>query len=160
MEALWRWQHPEHGLIAPGRFMEVFDDHRITASIGSFVRQAVVAQAAEWQRLGIPFGKIAINTTAADFARPGYTERLLGDLRVDGLGADKIAIEVTEGMFLGKQAVRVREEIDRLHRASFEIAFDDFGTGYASLTHLKELPLDRIKIDRSFIQGLVVDESD
>lgn len=160
MEALLRWQHPEHGLIAPGRFMEVFDDHRITASIGSFVRQSVVAQAAEWLKSGLPFGKIAINTTAADFARPGYTERLLEDLRGHGLGADTIAIEVTEGMFLGKQAVRVREEIDRLHRAGFEIAFDDFGTGYASLTHLKELPLDRIKIDRSFIKGLVVDESD
>lgn len=160
MEALLRWQHPEHGLIAPGRFMEVFDDHRITASIGNFVRQTVVAQAAEWQRVGVPFGKIAINTTAADFARPGYTGRLLDDLNAYGLGADTIAIEVTEGMFLGKQAVQVKEEIDRLHQAGFEIAFDDFGTGYASLTHLKELPLDRIKIDRSFIQGLVVDECD
>lgn len=160
MEALLRWQHPELGLIAPGRFMEVFDDHRIAASIGNFVRRAVVAQAAEWQRLGIPFGKIAINTTAADFARPGYTGRLLDELQAFGVGIDAIAIEVTEGMFLGKQAVRMREEIDRLYRAGFEIAFDDFGTGYASLTHLKELPLHRIKIDRSFIQGLAVDECD
>ena len=160
MEALLRWQHPELGLIAPGRFMEVFDDHRVTASIGNFVRTAVVAQAAEWQRAGIPFGKLAINTTAADFARLGYTERLLDELHACGLSVDAIAIEVTEGMFLGRQEVRVREELDRLHRAGFEIAFDDFGTGYASLTHLKELPLDRIKIDRSFIQGLAVDESD
>ena len=160
VEALLRWNHPEHGLIAPGRFPQVFDDHRLSAAIGHFVRRTAVTQAAEWHNQGVPFGKIAINTTAADFALPGYSDTLLSELARHGLGPDVIAIEVTEGMFLGKQACRVREELEHLHAAGFEIAFDDFGTGYASLTHLKELPLDRIKIDRSFIMDMAAVERD
>jgi diguanylate cyclase (GGDEF)-like protein/PAS domain S-box-containing protein len=159
-EALLRWHHPELGLLAPGRFAQAFDDHRLSAAIGLYVRRTAVSQAAKWRADGIAFGKIAINTTAADFALPGYTDHLLAELRQHGLGPDVIAIEVTEGMFLGKEAGRIRDELDCLHAAGFEIAFDDFGTGFASLTHLKELPLDRIKIDRSFIINMVDDPSD
>lgn len=160
VEALLRWHHPEYGLLAPGRFPQAFEDHRLSAAIGLFVRSAAVAQAAEWRGRGVAFGKIAINTTAADFALPGYTDGLLSELGQHGLGPDVIAIEVTEGMFLGKEASRVRDELERLHAAGFEIAFDDFGTGYASLTHIKELPLDRIKIDRSFVMNMADDDSD
>lgn len=160
LEALIRWNHPEQGLLPPGRFLQIFDDHRLSAAIGLFVRRAAVEQAAAWRRRNVEFGKIAINTTAADFALPGYTEALLAELRAHDLGPEVIAIEVTEGMFLGKEASRVREELECLHAAGFEIAFDDFGTGYASLTHLKELPLDRIKIDRSFVMNMANNDSD
>lgn len=154
MEALLRWHHPSLGLITPGQFWEVFDDLRLTAMIGEFVRTAAVKQAADWTLQGVPFGRIAVNTTTADFARVGLTDKLRVDLKAQGLSPEVIAIEVTEGMFLGKQAKRVREELALLHEAGFEIAFDDFGTGFASLTHLKQLPLDRIKIDRSFIKDM------
>lgn len=160
MEALLRWNHPVHGLIAPGQFWEVFEDVRLTAHLGSFVRETAVWRASEWSRSGVAFGRIAVNTTTADFARPGLTERLIEALDVHGLKPSVIAIEVTEGMFLGKQAKRVREELALLHAAGFEIAFDDFGTGFASLTHLKELPLDRIKIDRSFIMDMESNDPD
>jgi diguanylate cyclase (GGDEF)-like protein/PAS domain S-box-containing protein len=160
MEALLRWQHPTLGLVSPGQFWEVFDDLRLTSMLGAFVRDAAVRSAERWTNDGVHFGRIAINTTSADFARPGLASKLIADLEAKGLSPKSIAIEVTEGMFLGKQAKRVREELALLHASGFEIAFDDFGTGFASLTHLKELPLDRIKIDRSFIMDMEQNDAD
>jgi diguanylate cyclase (GGDEF)-like protein/PAS domain S-box-containing protein len=160
MEALLRWQHPTLGLISPGQFWEVFSDLRLTAAIGKFVRETAVKQAVEWTYQAVPFGRIAVNTTSADYARLGLCAELAASLKKHGLPNTVIAIEVTEGMFLGKQAQRVREELALLNEAGFEIAFDDFGTGFASLTHLKELPLDRIKIDRSFIKDMEQNDVD
>jgi diguanylate cyclase (GGDEF)-like protein/PAS domain S-box-containing protein len=160
MEALLRWQHPTLGLVAPGQFWEVFDDLRLTSLLGEFVRDAAVRSAERWTNDSVNFGRIAINTTSADFARPGLASKLIADLEAKCLSPKSITIEVTEGMFLGKQAKRVREELALLHAAGFEIAFDDFGTGFASLTHLKELPLDRIKIDRSFIMDMEHNDAD
>jgi len=150
-EALLRWNHPKFGVLAPGQFFEVLEDQRLAFAIGQLVRRKVVVQAAAWERSGIPFRKIAINATSADFSEVGYTEALLSELAEHSLTSASISIEVTEGMFLGKKASRIHEELKALHCAGFNIAFDDFGTGFASLTHLRELPLYCIKIDRSFV---------
>lgn len=159
-EALLRWRHPVFGLIAPGRFPEVLANHRLSAMIGLFVQGSAIKQAARWKRDGISFGKIAINTTTADFATPKFAEKLLARLRRHGLETCDLCVEVTEGMFLGKRGVAVHRELSRLHQAGVDIAFDDFGTGYASLTHLKELPINCIKIDRSFIMEVTENPND
>lgn len=159
-EALLRWRHPEHGLLAPGQFAELFDHHGISVSIGDFVQRAVIEQAWKWQQADVPFSKIKYNTTSADFEAPDYSRRLLSGLAARGLSVDRIGVEVTEGMFLGQNAGAIKQELVALNKAGVETAFDDFGTGYASLTHLRELPITRIKVDRSFIANLAEDRND
>lgn len=160
MEALLRWNHPQKGLLSPGQFWDVFDDLRLTTMLGTFVRARAIEDAKSWKARGIAFGKISLNTTSADFIQPNFVLRLKNEIENAGLSISDISIEVTEGMFLGRQASHTRDEIRRLHEYGFEIAFDDFGTGFASLTHLKELPLDRIKIDRSFIKDIENNDAD
>lgn len=160
MEALLRWNHPQRGLLTPGQFWDVFEDLRLTTMLGTFVRAKAIENAKSWKANGIPFGKISLNTTSADFIEPNFASRLKNEIESNGLSIGDISIEVTEGMFLGRQASHIRDEIRRLHEYGFEIAFDDFGTGFASLTHLKELPLDRIKIDRSFIKDIENNDAD
>ncbi|SLJ95472.1 putative bifunctional diguanylate cyclase/phosphodiesterase [Novosphingobium mathurense] len=159
-EALLRWHHPVLGLIAPGVFEEVFESRQLCAEIGTFVQEAVIMQTRAWIDAGIPFAQVKYNTTTADFDAPHFAARLLTLLDRHGVGAERIGIEVTEGMFLGQQSETVRRELHALSNAGVEIAFDDFGTGFASLTHLKELPISRLKIDRSFITNLTSDTRD
>lgn len=160
METLLRWNHPQRGLLTPGQFWDVFEDLRLTTMLGTFVREKAIGDAKSWKAKGVPFGKISLNTTSADFIEPNFASRLKNEIESNGLSIGDISIEVTEGMFLGRQASHIRDEIRRLHEYGFEIAFDDFGTGFASLTHLKELPLDRIKIDRSFIKDIENNDTD
>ncbi len=160
VEASLRWAHPNLGLIVPSIFAEVFEDLRLAAEIGDFVRGAAVSQIADWTKNGISFGKVAINPTSADFLTANYCDRFLKLLFSEGLSQDVISIEVSEEMFLSKDATRVREEIHRLHAAGFEIALNNFGAGYAALTHLKELPLNGISIDRSLVHELASNRTD
>lgn len=156
LEALLRWQTQSGELLAPGAFWGAFSNMALASRIGKFVMQAAIAQAGEWKRLQIPFGKVAFNVTSADFAAGGFTKSLERLLFKHGLDPFEICIEVTEGMFLGASANRVTLELLGLSEMGVEIAFDDFGTGYASLMHLK-LPIDRLKIDRSFVDNIEFD---
>lgn len=153
-EALLRWRHPAMGLLSPGAFQEVLDSPRLMKPIGEFVQRQIIRQAAEWISTGVPFGKIKYNTSSADFDQPGYALRLLSRLSEAGVPVDRIGIEVTEGMFLGHRSNTVRHELGILNESGIETAFDDFGTGFASLTHLRDLPINRLKIDRSFVVNL------
>ncbi len=120
----------------------------------------MIEQAWKWQQADVPFSKIKYNTTSADFEEPDYSRRLLSRLAARGLSVHRLGIEVTEGMFLGQNAGSIKQELVALNEAGVKTAFDDFGTGYASLTHLRELPITRIKIDRSFIANLTEDRND
>lgn len=159
MEALLRWQHPEWGLVAPGRFSDVFDDAALCKAIGRFVVQSAIDQASDWNRLGLQFQKIAINVTAADFQSDGVGSSILQMIQNAQLETQNFCIEVTEGMFLGRGNDLIRASLVKLHEAGLKIALDDFGTGFASLTHLKSLPIDRIKIDRSFVEQIEHDHA-
>lgn len=159
LEALLRWQHPQQGLIGPARFMEVFDDPGLSAEIGHFVATTAVAQAVEWSNRDLEFGKITINVTSADLRSGGLDPSFAQMIHDAGLRTNRFSIEVTEGMFLGRGSERVLASLERMHRAGLKIALDDFGTGFASLKHLKTLPIDRIKIDRSFVDQIERDRS-
>lgn len=153
-EALLRWRHPERGLLTPGAFSDVFENPRLMAEIGRLVQRQAIRQASAWLRKGVPFEKIKFNTSAVNFEVPGYAKRLLARLASVGVPTGCIGVEVTEGMFLGQRSTSIQQELAILSESGIEIAFDDFGTGFASLTHLRELPIDRLKIDRSFVMNI------
>jgi diguanylate cyclase (GGDEF)-like protein/PAS domain S-box-containing protein len=153
-EALLRWQHPKHGLITPMGFEEVLEDPRLAASIGAYVIDKAIRQVAEWRSEGKEFGRVAINVVSADFSFGCLATRLQKALARHSVPASKLCIEVTERVFLGTSATSIAETMHRISDLGIEVALDDFGTGYASLTHLKAFPIDRLKIDRSFVQDM------
>lgn len=153
-EALLRWRHPVHGLLAPGAFEEILEDSSVAVAIGDRVMELAIAQAAAWQEAGYAFGRVAINVTSADFAVGSLADRLKSKLDQYNLCPDKICIEVTERVFLGSGSAHVGEALLMLDALGVEIALDDFGTGYASLSHIKAYPIGRLKIDRSFVADM------
>lgn len=159
-EALLRWRHPRKGLLGPDDFAGAFEDTDLAIAIGARVLDIAVGDMREWLDSGLEFGRVAINVTSAEFARGEFAERVLDGLAGKGVPPERLAIEVTESVFLGRGIEAVHHSLSKLHRAGVLIALDDFGTGYASLTHLKQFPVDRIKIDRSFIRDLERDADD
>ena len=153
-EALLRWQHPMHGLLAPGAFEEVLDEPRVAAAIGVRVIDLALEQVAAWQAEGFAFGRVAVNVTSADFAFRCFASHLKSRLDHYGVAPERICIEVTEHVFLGSGTQHVSDALQRLADLGVEIALDDFGTGYASLSHIKAYPIGRLKIDRSFVSDM------
>lgn len=159
-EALLRWKHPRLGLISPGLFMDAFEDTKIAEAIGLQVMDLAFMQAAAWDRAGHSYGKISINVTSADFSHGQFVERFIARIARFGVNPRSICIEVTEGMFLGRGAQHVAEALEAVHDLGVEIALDDFGTGFASLSHIKKFPIDRLKIDQSFVRDIEHDSDD
>lgn len=153
-EALLRWKHPVEGLLTPGHFEEVLDDPRLASSVGSHVIEMAIRQAAAWMAQGKEFGRIAVNVLSADFTIGCLATRLQATLARYHVPASKLCIEVTERVFLGGGVTNIADAMHRINALGVEVALDDFGTGYASLTHLKAFPIDRLKIDRSFVQDM------
>ncbi|WP_051661299.1 EAL domain-containing protein [Bosea sp. 117] len=159
-EALLRWRHPRKGLLGPSEFGQVFDDPDLALAIGTSVLEMAVRDMKVWRDAGHDFGRVAVNVSSAEFARGDLAERVLSTLDGADMPPERFGIEVTESVFLGHGIDAVRSTLQTLSRAGVLIALDDFGTGYASLTHLKQFPVDRIKIDRSFIRDLEHDADD
>ena len=159
-EALLRWRRPEGAIQTPATFGDVFDDERIAADIGKFVLSEVLEQIDRWQAAGVPFRSVAINATLGDFRSRAFVDRIAEAVDSGRIRGEQLCIEITEGMLLDRGARAVREALDRLNGLGVEIAFDDFGTGFASLTHLRQLPIDHVKIDRSFIEAICIDAKD
>lgn len=153
-EALLRWNEPRRGILSPAEFEGIFDDPKSAADVGKWVIGQALSQAAAWQRSGIEFGRIAVNVTSADFALGTFDDFVAETLRESGMEPERLCIEVTERVFLGRGASGVASSLQALHDIGVEIALDDFGTGFASLSHLKRLPIDRLKVDRSFVRDM------
>lgn len=159
-EALARWQHPSRGLLAPASFSTVFDDAEIGVAVGTVLARQIFADLASWIAQGYDPGRVFLNLSSAQFAQENLAENLISDLAAVGLSHDRIGVEVTETVLLGGHGDRVSAVLASLHSAGVRVALDDFGTGYASLTHLKQYPVDEIKIDRSFVRDLERDPND
>jgi diguanylate cyclase (GGDEF)-like protein/PAS domain S-box-containing protein len=153
-EALLRWRRPDGSVQTPALFGAVFDDEQIAADIGNFVLGQVLAQIERWQAEGVPFRSIAINATLGDFRSPAFVDRIVDAVDSGRIRHDQLCVEITEGMLLDRGGRAVRAAIERLDACGIDIAFDDFGTGFASLTHLRQLPIGHVKIDRSFIESI------
>ena len=132
----------------------VVAEESIAAAVGTFVLDEVLVQIAEWRAAGVPFGSIAINATLGDFRSPRFVDQILTAISAGRIAKGDICVEITEGMLLGRGGKRARAEIVRLADAGLRVAFDDFGTGFASLSHLRDLPIDLVKIDKSFVMAL------
>jgi diguanylate cyclase (GGDEF)-like protein/PAS domain S-box-containing protein len=158
-EALIRWQHPEHGLMPPAAFLDVLDNSPDAAGIGDWVLRTACAQAQAWRAGGLNPFRIGVNLFAAQFRGGDLAGRVAEALAATGLPAASLELEITETIIL-RNDPQVDSALKALHAMGVGIAFDDYGTGYASLSLLKSFPLTRLKIDRGFVNGLCRDRRD
>lgn len=157
MEALLRWNHPSLGLQLPDTIEEGFKDYEVASRIGDIMQRKVMQHIAEWRAHGLPFGRVSINAAPVEFLRDDYAERLFRLLERTRIPAVLIEIEVTEHALLDSSAGYVARALEKLSSAGVAIALDDFGTGSSSLSHLRDFPVDVVKVDRSFIQNMTND---
>lgn len=152
-EALLRWNSSD-GMKLPGDFQSALLDPQLSVELGEFVLETAIKQAAGWVRQGFDFGSIAINMGQQQFRDPSFADRVQQAIRMNGLEPSMIEIEVTEDVFLSRGSAAILTICKALRSYGIGVSFDDFGTGFASLTHLLEFPVSAIKIDRSFVARL------
>ena len=155
VEALVRWDHPTRGKLAPGDFIDVSEELGQIVAIGAWVVNEACQQARKWQqqrRGGTPL-RVSVNTSAREVVEPTFVSGIEGALASSGLPADSLTLEITESMMLGDETDAIAA-LRELRRIGVHIVIDDFGTGYSALSYLNQLPVDGLKIDRSFVQGL------
>ena len=148
-EALVRWQHPEHGLLPPSRFLPVAEQTGLIDDLGRWVITEATRIAAACPEIGY----VAINVSPSQVRRRGLVEDIQAALASTGLAPSRLVIELTESVMLSG-AQMARDQLERLYRIGVRLVVDDFGTGFSALSHLRDLPVSGIKIDRSFTQGL------
>lgn len=152
VEALLRWPHPQHGWISPARFIPVAERSGFISRLGEWVLDSACIQARQWLDNGFQFGRVGVNVAATQLLTDDWVERVKEVLNRSGLPARYLELEITESLLVDSKA-SVIDGLEELRRLGVAIAVDDFGTGYSALRYLKDLPVDRVKIDRSFIQG-------
>ncbi|MCU7937633.1 MAG: EAL domain-containing protein [Candidatus Thiodiazotropha sp. (ex Dulcina madagascariensis)] len=159
IEALVRWQHPDQGLIPPGLFIGLAEEIGIIDDIGAWVLHTACQQIAAWDEQGFIVPRIAVNLSVQQLGREGLVNRIATELQEAGLPAERLELEVTESMLMRDPALS-RAVLGELKGLGVKIAIDDFGTGYSSLAYLKLLPLNRLKIDQSFVHDIGRDSND
>jgi diguanylate cyclase (GGDEF)-like protein/PAS domain S-box-containing protein len=158
VEALVRWNHPELGLIPPIRFIPLAEDTGFINQLGKWVLHEACRQMVRWQEAGLHVPKIAVNLSAKQFERGSIVNMVADILRDTGLEPQRLQLEVTESVIMNTGDAMVF--INDLHSIGVALAIDDFGTGYSSLAYLKQLPVQTLKIDRSFIKDISTDVND
>jgi len=159
MEALIRWQHPELGMVPPGRFISIAEETGMIVEIGAWVLRSACAQNKAWQDAGYDKLRVAVNLSARQFGAADLIENLAAVLRDTGLEPKYLEIELTESLFMSD----ITPAVDLLHRIKalgVNLSIDDFGTGYSSLSYLSRFPIDVLKIDRSFVADITRDAND
>jgi diguanylate cyclase (GGDEF)-like protein/PAS domain S-box-containing protein len=149
-EALIRWNHPDLGVVMPGKFISIAEERGLIVSIGSWVIEEAARQAAVWQSAGI-FITIAVNVSAVQFRQKDFEEQLSNTVRNHGITANLLELELTESIVM-RDAETAVDKLKKLHDMGFRLSIDDFGTGYSSLNYLRRFPIDKIKIDQSFVK--------
>ncbi|MNR90893.1 Phytochrome-like protein cph2 [compost metagenome] len=158
-EALLRWRHPERGLLSPAAFLPALETGPLAATVGAWVLDEACSQAAEWMRYGLRDFRVGVNLFGAQFRMDDLASQVMSALERHGLPPEALELEITENVVLDHDEL-VLESLQLLRKKGVGVAFDDFGTGYASLSLLKRYPLSRIKIDRSFVQGMIASQQD
>ncbi|MEL4105460.1 EAL domain-containing protein [Oscillospiraceae bacterium WX1] len=159
VEALIRWRHPELGLVSPAVFIPIAEQIGVIGDIGEWVLEAACRQAKAWQDAGLNPGTIAVNVSAYQLRNQNFTENLHKILKKTGLDPAFLEIEITESAAMN-ETNNVLGLMNCLRSLGILIAIDDFGTDYSSLSRLKELPIDKIKIDKQFVDGIEDSEKD
>ena len=153
LEALFRWRTPNSDWRSPAAISVALDDRFLAPKITDTMLRKVISDLGRWQKSGFAV-PVAVNASEADLQDENFAERLLKHLATGGISPSLFELEVTEGVFLSNGAAHVASVLYKLSDAGVRIALDDFGTGYASLSHLKQFPVDVIKIDRSFVSNV------
>ncbi|WP_428911433.1 EAL domain-containing protein [Niallia sp. Krafla_26] len=152
VEALVRWQHPEKGLVFPGDFIPLSEETGHIIQIGEIVLQEACRQCVKWQEIGFPPIPVSVNLSIRQFLQPTLPEKINKIIQETGIEPGLVELEITESMSMDfNQSLPILEELKNL---GIQISVDDFGTGYSSLNYLRQLPIDHVKIDRSFVQDL------
>jgi len=148
VEALARWDHPTRGRIAPDAFIPLAEDCGLTAEMGRYVLRRALTDSLRWRGL-----RVGINVSARQIKRDGFVEELAALLAETGANARQLELEINEGALLGDEDATL-QTVDRLRQMGFSLVLDDFGVGCSSLSYIRRYPIDRIKIDRSFVAPL------
>ena len=158
-EALVRWRHPELGMLAPGRFIPIAEEIGLINAIDEWVLKTTCAQFKEWQDAGLPQLGATINLSAKQLQKPDFVERIAGILRETGFDPGHLEVEISESVAM-RNLEQAIPNMTRLTEMGVGISIDNFGTGYSSLNYLKILPIRKLKIDKSFIQGIATGSAD
>ena len=158
VEALIRWHHPRKGPLSANRIIALAEIGGLMKALGHWVFATAASQTVDWNRMGIDL-EVAINLTPRTFNDPEFVERVIERIRQANSHRLRLAVEITESAMISDPE-QSRIIIDRLHEVGVKISIDDFGTGYSSLAYLKELPVDEVKIDQSFVQSMTDNSRD
>ena len=153
-EALLRWKHPTKGVLSPSSFADAFEDRELSAAIGHHLVRCILRDMTGWMRQTIRFGKIAFNASRMELIRPRYAEDLLHQIEMAAVDPKLLEVEIHENALAERGSDRVISVIHQLKKAGVSLALDDFGTGYGSLVHLRDHPIDVLKIDQTFIKAM------
>ena len=159
VEALLRWRHPEKGLVPPSLFIPVAEDCGAISSIGDWVISAACRQNKAWLDAGLQIVPIAVNLSAIQFRQKDIVGAIAGILRETGLPAHLLELEMTEGIIM-RDVESTIKTLRAIKDLGLQLSIDDFGTGYSSLSYLKRFPIDKLKIDRSFVGDIAFDPDD
>lgn len=159
VEALIRWHHPDKGLISPLEFIPIAEDSGLIHPIGDWVLTQALKQMELWKNSESSIEEVSINISPKQFRQKNFIQRVKNHVTKAGSDCKGIIFEITEGVFL-ENIDEAREKIQSLKEMGIKISIDDFGTGYSSLAYLQQLPIDELKIDRSFINDIQTNNSD
>ncbi|OHC60412.1 MAG: hypothetical protein A2040_14075 [Rhodocyclales bacterium GWA2_65_19] len=160
VEALVRWRHPERGLIAPNEFITLAEDTGLILPLGQWVLETACRHLATWGRdANKTHLTVAVNVSARQFHHKDFVDQVLATLKLTGANPQRLKLELTESLFLADVEDTIAK-MTVLKTAGVSFSLDDFGTGYSSLAYLKRLPLDQLKIDKSFIRDVLTDPND
>ena len=152
-EALVRWRSPVHGLVAPANFIEIAEEAGLIAHIGEWVLMQACRQQRAWQDAGLPSIQMAVNVSSMQFREDHLLTAVVTAVKQTGINPKLLQLEVTENLFM-KNMTAARNTLECIRGLGATVAIDDFGTGYSSFSYLRQLPVDSVKIDRSFVQDL------
>ena len=159
VEALIRWTSNYIGYVSPGEFIPVAEENGLIVPMGEWVLRTSCAQAQKWNKQGFSINKVAVNISVLQFARPDFPSTIESILDETGLPPGQLELEITESL-LANDTYGAVDTLRKLKKIGVELSIDDFGTGYSSLSQLKNFPIDRLKIDQSFIHGVTYSKED
>ncbi len=158
VEALMRWQHPQRGLVMPEDFISIAEETGLIVPMGEWVIRAVCKQNKLWQESHLSHLRVAVNVAGLQFEEPGFVAMVKSVLQEANLSANSLELEITENVIIKNKTIV--DTVHALKALGTRIALDDFGSGYSNISYLKQLPIDRLKIDRTYIQNIRANPKD
>ena len=159
VEALIRWKHPIEGMMSPAKFIPIAEETGLIVALGEWIVRTGCEQAKRWQEQGLPPITMAINLSSREFKEEGFSKKVIEIINKTGLEAKYVELELTESILIENET-SVRMALSDFKKEGISLSIDDFGTGYSSLSYLKRFPIDKLKIDQSFVRDITVDEND